>query len=129
MSQSKKVPPNLVHDAARDAFIAFLHEWQGKLGLGDWRVVISEKRPKTNAAETIADYEARLASVRLGEDLGSTPVTPDSMEALAVHELGHVLLRELIVLCQDPATPADVINSAEHRVINTLQRLLVPTTL
>lgn len=125
----RKPQRNPILPEARDAFIAYVHEWQGKLGLGDWRITVSDQSAAREAAYVRADYEARLAAMRLGTDLGSTVVTAEAMEALAVHELLHVLLKELVVLCQDPKTQEDVINSAEHRVINTLQRLLVPTTL
>jgi hypothetical protein len=62
--------------------------------------------------------------VRIGKDFGGTLVTDESIEALAVHEIGHILLKELITLCRDPKVPEDVIDSAEHRVINAMTHAL-----
>ena len=125
-----KRSPNTLNPKLREVFVAAVGEWQARLGLGDWRIAVSDTPAKRNAAEVFkVDYEARLATIRLGTDLGGTPVTEDALSALALHELCHVLLRELIVLARDPNTADDVLNSAEHRVVNTLQRLLAPSRL
>ena len=124
-----KPPKNPVSAADRAAFVHHVEEWQTRLGLGDWRINVSEKPHHVHAA--VVDrciYDARLASIKLGSDLGGTKVTDPNLEALAVHELAHVWLHELRVLCADPNTPGDVIDSAEHRIINTLVRLFVPAS-
>lgn len=121
-----KKPANPVTPPAREAFVLYLKHWQERLGLIDWRIVVSAKpAAKTDMAAIHGmDYEARLAPVRLGPDFGGLPVTDESIEALAVHELGHVMLKELIVLCRDPKVPDDVIYAAEHRVINAYTHAL-----
>lgn len=119
---------NPVGPADREQFGEFLKKWQVRLGLTDWRMPFTKKPARKGVMAEVykMDYEARLANVRLGENFGSEPVTLHSLERTAVHESLHVLLYELRVLCQDPETPEDVINSAEHRIINTLEALLVP---
>jgi hypothetical protein len=111
-----------------DAFDVFMRSWQGKLGLDDWRIVRSLKKPRKGVmAEVLKrDLGQRLASYRVGMSFGATEVSPHSLEQTAVHELLHVLLFELIELAKDENTPAVVLESAEHRVINILERLLVP---
>lgn len=123
----KPPPKNPVTDEARAAFPLFISEWQQKLGLMDWRLNVSDVPSKSYCAEVYkCHYDNRVATLRLGTDLGGSRCEPETVEALAVHELCHILLKELIVLCQDSNTPDDVIDSAEHRVINTMVRLLVP---
>lgn len=118
MATTKK-PANPVTPSAREAFVLYLGHWQEKLGLSDWRVHVNPKpASKANAADVRMHYEARLASVCIGRDFGSEVVDDKSIEAYAVHELGHVLLTELLELAKDPNTAADVLTSAEHRVIN-----------
>lgn len=122
----KKMPPdNPVSLPAREAFKLYVKEWQERLGMQDWRIVVSDK-PSRFAAEVYKlDLEARLATIRLGDDFGSDVVDDTNIEDTAVHELLHILLREFKDFASDPtAKPADT-NSAEHRVIHAIVNLLV----
>jgi hypothetical protein len=122
-----KKPANPVTQVGRDAFAMFVHKWQDALNMNDWRISPSSKpAAKANMAEVYKfDLEARLASYRIGEDFGGTPVTDNSVEETALHEVLHVFLHELIEFAKDPsAKPADI-NSAEHRVIQSLVKALM----
>ena len=101
-------------------------KWQMLLGLGDWRIVNSAKPAgKNNLAEVaMCDLEARLASIRIGKDWGAAPKDPRRVEQLAVHELLHVFLHEYRTTCADHRSTDEHIMSVEHRVINTLTRIL-----
>jgi len=120
------VPKHPVTPPARDAFLLYVRHWQERLGLLDWRIVVSAKpAAKAHMAEVASmDLAARLASLRLGADFGSVPVGDASLEELALHEVLHVFLHELIECCRDDDVPADVVASVEHRVIHLLCRLL-----
>lgn len=112
-----------------DTFEGYVRDWQARLGLQDWRVVRSIKPARRSVmAEVVTlDLSARLASYRLGLDFGSTEVNAHSLEQAAVHELLHVLLHELIEAAKQwGETPDALFEGIEHRVINTLERLLVP---
>lgn len=127
---AKKPPANPVTQSGRDAFAMYVHKWQDALNLNDWRIQPSAKPAnKANMAEVFKiDLEARLATYRIGEDFGGTPVTADSIEDTALHEVLHVFLHELLEFAKAPgANPADI-TSAEHRVIQTLVRVLVGGT-
>ena len=55
-------------------FDAYLKKWQGLLGMNDWRVYRSPKRPaKTAAADVESDVAAKMARVRVG-DFGEAPI-------------------------------------------------------
>lgn len=120
----KKVPTNPVTPEAREAFLLYLQEWRERLGLHDWRVVLSEK-PSTAAGDVRCNLEARLATIRLGTDFHNEPVNDETIEDTAVHELLHVLLFEFKTFAQNPASNEADVRSAEHRVIHALLNLLV----
>lgn len=103
-----------------------LSRWQLLLGMGDWRVAHSAKPAAKGALAEVAmcDLEARLASIRIGTDWGAESNHPRRIEQLAVHELLHIFLHEFRMACEDPRSTYEHIMSAEHRVINTLTRIL-----
>lgn len=123
MSTVKKPPPNLLSEADKIAFDAYVQKWQGKLSLADWRFVRSLKKTK-ELAQIQMWHKDRLASYRIGSDFGSAPVTPASLEATALHEVLHTFVAELVNQISYGIT-GEVLDSAEHRVVNTLTTLLL----
>lgn len=107
---------NPVTDEHCQAFDTYVQKWQRILGLMDWRIERSSRRSKRAMAEVTFDKGARLASYRIGVSFGSAEVTPDSLERTALHELLHVLLHDAL---DDPN------EATEHKVINTLEKLLM----
>jgi hypothetical protein len=117
---------NPVEPEHAERFEQFLLQWQEKLNLKDWRINLSPVRHKGVMAVVYKmDFEQRQATIRLGFDFGSDAVDDVSLEATALHELLHIMLCELMELAKEASTQGDPLRSAEHRVINTLERLLV----
>jgi hypothetical protein len=118
---------NQVLPAGVAAFERALIAWQDRLGLSDWRIVFSPLRAKNAMAEMSKwNWKQRQVTCRIGLDWKGTPVTQHNIEQTAVHELLHVMLYELIAFSKEATTKDDDLASIEHRVINTLERLLVP---
>ena len=116
---------NPVTDEDADKFADYMNYWQQELGLMDWRIVRSPKRAANAMAEVAKrDVEARLASYRIGSHFGSQPVTDKALSSTACHEALHILLAELIEAVKADIKP-ELIMAAEHRVVHTLERLLV----
>ena len=113
--------------AEQDAeFDAHMRKWQEILNLNDWRVERNPKSAGTGAmAQVNVKLGARLAVYQTG-NWGTTPVTPASLEETAVHELLHVLLAELLHLTKYN-TDDTTLESAEHAVVNRLEKLLMRT--
>ena len=110
-----------------DLFDRYMVEWQTKLNLNDWRIKRSPIPAKGSMAVVHKMHvEDRLASYRLGSHFGLEKVTPYTLESTAVHELLHILLVELVEIATDKDHTQEQLMSAEHRVVNTLERLLVP---
>jgi hypothetical protein len=114
-------------DVAR--FDAAVQKWCTLLNLGDWRVERSTKPcSKAHMAEVVRrELPHRLSSYRLNRDWSNEEsITPERIDAIALHEVCHIFLHELIAFVGAPGATEEDKEAAEHRVINTLVRLLVP---
>lgn len=107
---------NEVTDEHCKEFDGYVRKWQAILGLHAWRLERSARRPKGVMAEVGFCDEAMLATYRIGRSFGSTPVTSETLESTALHELLHVLLRRFRM---DPT------EANEHQVVNTLEKILM----
>lgn len=67
-------------------------------------------------SEVVFNDSAMLATYRIGQHFGAAEVNGDSLNATALHELLHVLLRKFKM---------DQSEANEHEVINTLEKLLL----
>jgi hypothetical protein len=106
-------------------FDGYLKKWQDRLGMNDWRVYRSTKPPaKTAAADVDVDVGAKTARVRVG-DFGTAPITSHELEDTALHELLHPFVSELVHVVK-ASKDWNLRMNAEHRIIHTLVRLLVP---
>ena len=114
------MPANLPTNEQVEDFDRYMQEWQAVLGLHSWRIERVPGRSKAMAEVTL-DYEARLACYKIG-NFGATPITDCSLNETALHECLHILLRDLIMAAQSKDDAR--LESAEHAVINTLEKLL-----
>jgi hypothetical protein len=123
---AKKPPTNPVKQSDADAFTLYVREWQDRLNLNDWRIEKAAKPAgKANMAEVCSiSLPDRLAVYRIGTDFGSIPVTAQTVEEIACHEVLHVFLHEYKEFILAGADEEDIM-SAEHRIVNTLVGLLV----
>lgn len=109
-------------------FAGYVRAWQAKLGLIDWRINVTSKRAKSCMAQMFKwDLGQRQVVCQLGDAWREAPPDSNALEQTAVHELLHVLLHELIETAKTPGVTDEAIASIEHRVINVLEPLLVPT--
>ena len=115
-------------DAAK--FSDFCVHWQERFALTDWRLTVSERRARRKVMAEVAaqDLEQRMVTIRLGKSFAPHPVNDDTLNQTACHEMLHVLLHELIETAKKDPEDEDVLRSAEHRVINVLERLLTEKT-
>ena len=115
--------PNKPNDEQAKQFDGFVRQWQGLLNLQDWRMERGSRPARGAMACVECDSAARLAIYRLG-DFGVEAITPASLSNTALHEVLHVFLFELIAVAQDHKATPEQLESAEHRVINVLERVL-----
>lgn len=109
-----------VPDSSQSAeFDGYVKKWQRVLNLQDWRIEKGQKASRSMAEVTI-QLPDRLAVYRIG-NFGSETITPKSLEMTALHEVLHVFLAEIT---QGNLT-GDALMSAEHRIVNTLEKLLM----
>ena len=105
-------------------FDKYIVKWQNALNLNCWRIVREAKASK-NMAEVVVNLPSRMAMYRLGSNFGSEPVTHYSLESTACHELLHVLLSEYRAAVASEQSD-EIIQATEHRIVHTLENLLVP---
>lgn len=115
--------PVTVEDAAK--FAGYITTWQQKLNLLDWRVIKSSKRPKGVMAQVTVDTVAKMATYGIGPNFGVDTVDDYTLESTACHEMLHVLVVDLVEAAKANAS-ADILMGMEHRIVHTLERLLVP---
>ena len=115
--------PNKPNEQQAKQFDEFVRHWQRLLNLQDWRIERGIKPARGAMASIECDSAARLAIYRLG-DFGAEAITPSSLSNTALHEVLHIFLYELISAAQDQKSTPEQLESAEHRVINVLERVL-----
>jgi hypothetical protein len=115
--------PNKPNEQQAKQFDEFVRHWQQLLNLQDWRIEKGIKPARGAMASVECDSPARLAIYRLG-DFGAEAITPSSLSHTALHEVLHIFLYELIAAAQDQKATPEQLESAEHRVINVLERVL-----
>ena len=118
--------PNKPNDEQAKQFDGSVKHWQQVLNLQDWRMERGSRPARGAMACVECDTAARLAIYRLG-DFGVEAITPASLSNTALHETLHVFLFELISVAQDHKATPEQLESAEHRVINVLERVLGTT--
>ena len=115
--------PNKPNEQQAKEFDGFIQHWQRVLNLQDWRMERSSKPVRGAMACVECDGPPRLAVYRLG-DFGSEKINAQSLSNTALHETLHVFLFDLIAVAQDQKASPEQLESAEHRVINVLERVL-----
>lgn len=107
----------------RGRFEASLRKWQKVLNLVDWRIELSDRPAgRGNSADVEVHYEHRLAKVRLMRTSSARP-EDEHLDSVALHELLHVRLADLIHAVQEGADEK-VIEAAEHSIIVLVEKLL-----
>ena len=114
---------NIPSQQDAELFAQSVKKWQQVLSLGDWRIEKGMKPAKAAMASVEFTPAARLAVYRLG-DFGAEKITPDSLDKTALHELLHIFLYDLLCTATDVKSSDDDREMQEHRIINTLERLL-----
>lgn len=120
-----KPPANPVSPDDVAAFAGYVQKWQALLNLGDWRIIHSDKPAKNACADVSISVSDHTSVIRLGAHFGEEPVTPHSLESTAAHELLHILLSAHASIIESKCSD-EVRMAAEHRIVHTLERLLVP---
>ena len=117
-----KPKDKLLTDAHFAAFTRYVHKWQERLNLMDWRIVVSCKPARSTVMAEVysIDLEARQAAIRVSRNWGiNGDTSPAGLEDVALHEVLHVLVHEFKQFAGEDTVGADMM-SAEHRVIQVL---------
>jgi hypothetical protein len=115
-------------DKQKKFFWSCLFAWQERLGLTDWRITKSNKKPVGKVLCTMQDWDIpqRQVSCRLSPNWFNQEPLDSTIEKTAVHELLHVMLADLIEAARKPGATDEDLHAYEHAIINRLEKLLVP---
>lgn len=123
---ARKALRNPVSDEDVEEFDSYIERWRDRLNLRDWRVVRAAKRDaKYMAALLTVEPEHKLARYAVGLSFGVHPVTPETLESTALHEMLHLLLRPLIDAAIEEKGHGSLVAEREHAVIVVLEELLM----
>lgn len=117
------VPKHFLSQEQDVWFDECIKKWAPVLGLSDWTIYRRSNKARAARADIEPLYEARQAGYRTG-NFGALAPDDKDIEETAVHELMHVVLAELIHVAANFEDDV-LLNSAEHRVVNTITALLM----
>ena len=100
-----------------DAFAFSVEHWIDKLGLKDWYIETKHDRGGTDC-EAQVEYDKNTRHATFTYYSAATP--SHSIERLALHEVLHLLMGDLI-----PEDCGDDVAREEHRVIERLLHVLL----
>ena len=118
-----KKQTNIPNAEQQKQFHKYIEFWQETLNLMDWRIERVNKVARGAMAAIEFNDAARLVTYRLG-DFGSATINASSLSSTALHECLHVFIHDLVVAAQNKAS-LEELEAAEHRVVNTLEKLLM----
>lgn len=108
-----------------------LNEWQERLGLQDWVIVLrynckfSDLETQDSIAETLWRTTIKNATIRIisKEEYGTDRTLPFDFEKTLVHELLHIKFGLLDVM--DRTYESKVVDELRHQLVDDLARALV----
>lgn len=108
-----------------------LNEWQERLGLQDWAIVLrynckfSDLETQDSVGETLWNITIKNATIRIisKEEYGTDRTLPFDFEKTLVHELLH--LKFGIIDSMNSTYESKVVDELRHQLIDDLARALV----
>ncbi len=108
-------------------FEARVRYWLKVLSLGDWKVEVFRADTGEDSAHAEMWHDAHGAFIKLSELLKYKP-TKRWLNALALHEVAHILLCDLKRLIKDRVVTDNMADTAEHAIIRRLENALADGT-
>lgn len=110
-------------DEQKALFELCVNQYAAILNLKNWRIEVSDKpAAKGCFSDVSVSLPDRAACIRIGKDWQTKEITNKLIREIAVHEVLHVLLSEVISAASNRDTAAT--EAAEHSVILTLEKIL-----
>lgn len=109
-------------------FKKHVEKWAPRLGLAGWHMAVdwATDTDVSALAYVRINAEARIATVYLCKDWTGSVYTVKDLEEVAVHELLHIVLADLLAVAETsaPKSMYNTIQGMEHNVIRTLENLI-----
>lgn len=107
-------------------FQKYAKKWQEKLGVSNWAVYFYHRSLEDAYASTAWQMSGAVATMTFCTNWDNGRELNDAeLERVALHEVLHLLMAELISQAEARYTMADSIEIAEHSIIRRLESVLV----
>ena len=98
------------------------------LGLTGWTIYWQHVPVKGCFADAQCDALEKIATIRFSKDWfsheGFHALDKQNVQAVAKHEMAHVLMSDLLSLATARYVQKDEVDEAEHRIVRVLEKLL-----
>lgn len=118
--------PVMISKTEFKEFAYCVEYWMGKLGMTEWEVhVYHEQGASGELASVSYACEDKYASFYLAEYVEDSGRRPYTMEYLALHEVLHLLVADIVWTAARARTDDSVIVAHEHEFINRMIKVLL----
>ncbi len=119
-----------LHRFTKGDFARFVEQvgvWLVRFGVSEWQIDYRhEQLAPSTSAEVEFDNEGKSATFRLNECVESSSDHLVDVDALALHEVLHLILADFAWVASRSRDRDEIVISHEHEVINRLMRVLKP---
>ena len=106
-------------------FSEAVYKWQQTLGLLDWSIYLAHEADSEGYGSCTPNNTGRVATITLNTEWDDMrPITPGSLDTVALHEMLHLLLADLTWLIECRYLTESDIMPAEHAAIRRLEKAL-----
>jgi len=96
------------------------------LGLNEWDIQCSYREIEGNVVANVnSNYHSLMAHITLNTKAKEQYSTAKKISQVAAHEVLHIFLREMDDLARARYCTELEIDVAEHRIVNTLDKILI----
>lgn len=106
-------------------FCENVKDWQSKLGLVDWDIQLRHGKTVDALATTNVNLTGRVATIVFATVWPNDLITDERIKRVAVHEVLHVLLADIVIIGESRYISDSEMEPAEHAVIRRLEKVLV----
>ena len=107
-----------------EEFKALCLKWQDRLGMTEWQLHFTHRDLPGKYAGIEYQIESYLAEITLNTDWDDRPVTTETLESAARHEVAHLVIAELHTLTWRRFVAENQLLAATERSVRAIERLV-----
>lgn len=109
-----------------DTYQKLCLEWQKRLGLTNWALYFQRDDDRSSYGRTRWDIDGAVATITLSKEWDDFRSINDSeLNRLALHEMLHVLLAEIVHVAESRYTNDGELSVVEHHVLRRIENVIL----